>query len=63
MRDSPERTRLFERMSRQAETDAPWRLHATSYRNSLAQPWVVGHKAHPFVYGGYLYVDIDKRRR
>jgi len=63
MPDSPERTRLFERMSRQAEIDAPWRLHGTSYRISLAQPWVIGYKTHPFLYGDYLYLDVDVRRR
>jgi ABC-type oligopeptide transport system substrate-binding subunit len=63
MRDSMQRNHLFERMARQAETDAPWRLHTTSYRSSLAQPWVIGHKAHPFLYGGYLYLDIDSKRR
>ena len=63
MPDSPERTRLFERMSRQLEIDAPWRLHGTSYRSLLAQPWVVGHKAHPFLYGDYLYLDVEGKAR
>lgn len=61
--DSPERTRLFERMARQMETDAPWRLHIAGYRNALSQARVVGYKAHPFLYATYMYVDVDDAPR
>lgn len=61
--DSPERTRLYEQMARQVEADAPWRLQVASYRVALAQARVVGHKAHPFLYNDYLYVDLADVRR
>jgi peptide/nickel transport system substrate-binding protein len=63
MSDSPQRTRLYERMARQMETDAPWRLHVASYRNALAQPRVIGYKAHPFLQATYVYADVDDASR
>ena len=61
--DSAARTALYERMTRQADADAPWRLHVAPYRNVITQPWVVGHKPHPLPVGEFLYVDIDRRTR
>ena len=31
------------------------------YRNMLAQPRVIGYKAHPVLLGEWIYVDIDAR--
>lgn len=59
--DSPERNRLFERMSRQFEADTPWRLGVARYRNMLAQPRVIGYKAHPVLLGEWIYADIDTK--
>ena len=61
MRDSPERSQHFERMARQFEADTPWRLGVAPYRNMLAQPRVIGYKAHPVLLGEWIYVDIDAR--
>jgi oligopeptide transport system substrate-binding protein len=61
--DSPERTRLFERMARQFEGDSPWRLHVAAWRNVLAQPRVIGYKAHPALFAEWMYVDIDDKVR
>jgi oligopeptide transport system substrate-binding protein len=61
MADSPERTRLFERMTRQFEADTPWHLGIAPYRNMLAQPRVIGYKAHPFLLGEWIYVDIEAK--
>lgn len=58
MGDSPERTALFERMSRQFEADTPWRLGVAAYRNMLVQPRVIGYKAHPVLLGEWIYVDV-----
>ena len=57
--DSPERTRLYEQMTRQFEVDAPWRLRVAPYKSMLAQPRLVGYKAHPVLLGEWIYTDID----
>jgi ABC-type transport system substrate-binding protein len=59
MPDSPERTKLFEQMTRQFEIDAPWRLRVAPYKNVLIQPRLVGYKAHPVLLGEWIYTDID----
>jgi len=63
LRDSPERSELFERMDRQFEADTPWRLGVVAYRSMLAQPRVIGYKAHPVLLGEWIYVDIDAKAR
>jgi len=62
MPDSPNRNRLFEQMTRQFETDAPWRLGTAVYQNTLVQPRVIGYKAHPVLLADWMYVDIDASR-
>jgi ABC-type transport system substrate-binding protein len=59
--DSVERSRLFERMSRQFDADTPWRLGIARYRNMLVQPRVIGYKAHPVLLAEWIYADIDPR--
>jgi ABC-type transport system substrate-binding protein len=59
MRDSPERTRLFDMMSRQMEVDSVWRLGVARYRNVLVQPWLKGYRYHPIMPAVYQYLDID----
>jgi ABC-type transport system substrate-binding protein len=61
--DSPERTALFEQMARQFEADTPWRLRVAPYRNMLAQPRLIGYKAHPVLLGEWIYVDVDTKSR
>ena len=61
MPDSPDRTRLFEQMTRQFETDSPWRLGTAPFQNTLIQPRVIGYKAHPVLLADWRYVDIDTR--
>jgi hypothetical protein len=63
MRDSAERSQLFERMPRQFEADTPWRLGVAAYRSMLAQPLVIGDKAHPVLLGEWIYVNIDAKVR
>jgi len=60
MPDSPERTKLFEQMTRQFEVDAPWRLRVAPHKNMLIQPRLVGYKAHPVLLGEWIYTDIDQ---
>ena len=63
MPDSPDRDKLFEQMTHQFETDTPWRLGTATYQNTLAQPRVIGYKAHPVLLADWIYVDIDTARR
>ena len=63
MPDSPDRTHLFERMTRQFEADTPWRLRVAPYRNVLTQPRVIGYKAHPVMYDEWIYVDVEANAR
>jgi len=59
--DSPDRDTLFEQMTRQFETDSPWRLGTAPYQNSLVQPRVIGYKAHPVLLADWIYVDVETR--
>ena len=61
--DSPDRDTLFEQMTRQLETDLPWRLGTAVYKNTLAQPTVIGYKAHPVLLAEWIYVDVERTRR
>jgi ABC-type transport system substrate-binding protein len=63
MPDTPDRDKLFEQMTHQFETDTPWRLGTATYRNTLAQPRVIGYKAHPVLLADWMYVDIDTAQR
>jgi ABC-type transport system substrate-binding protein len=59
--DGPERNRLFVAMTRQMEGDTAWVLGAYPRRMVVVQPWVLGHKAHPFLYSILPYVDLKPR--
>ena len=59
--DSPDRTKLFDQMTKQFEIDSPWRLGVATWRNVLVQRRVVGYKAHPVLLAPWLYVDVDAR--
>ena len=61
--DSPERTRLFDRMSELVVAYAPWRLMEHRIEDHLAQPWTRNYKPHPVRYALWRYVDIDEKRR
>ncbi len=63
MPDSPERTRLFDMMSRQMEIDGVWRMGVARYRNVLVYPWVLGYRYHPIMPAVYQYLDIDSAAR
>jgi ABC-type transport system substrate-binding protein len=53
-----ERNRLFIAMSRQAEADTAWVPGVYQRRTVVLQPWVLGHKTHPFLYSVLPYVDV-----
>jgi ABC-type transport system substrate-binding protein len=62
MPDSPERTRLYQDMTRLLLAYAPWVFHAHVISTHLAQPWVRGYKKHPFEQASWRYLDIAAKR-
>ena len=58
MPDSPERTRLYQDMTRLLLVYAPWVFHVHHVSTHLAQPWVKGFKKHPFKAVSWRYLDI-----
>ena len=61
--DSPERTRLFQRMSQLVTAYAPWKLDAFRYETVLVYPWVLGYKHNVFDQHPWMYLDVDVERR
>jgi ABC-type transport system substrate-binding protein len=63
MRDSPERTRLYRRMSELVVAYAPWVLHAYRIENIVVHPWVRGFKYNTFDPHAWMYYDVDVEKR
>ncbi len=61
--DSPERTRLFDRMTELAVAYAPWRLMEHRIEDHLVQPWVRNYRPHPVRSAIWRYIDIDPALR
>ena len=61
--DSPERTRLFDKMTELALAYAPWRLSENRLEDQLMQPWVKNYKPHPIRSQSWAYIDIDSSLR
>ncbi len=61
--DSPERTRLFQRMSQLVTAYAPWKLDAFRYETVLVYSWVLGYKHNVFDQYPWKYLDLDLARR
>lgn len=61
--DSPERTRLFDRMTDIVVAYAPWKLTHHLLEDHVIQPWVVGYKPHPIRSDIWKYLDIDLSKR
>ena len=61
--DSPERTRLFDRMTELVLAYAPWRLMEHRIEDHLLQAWIRNYKPHPVRYAIWRYVDIDPTQR
>lgn len=58
--DSPERTRLYQEMTRLLLVYAPWVFHVHHVSTHLVQPWVKGYKKHPFKGANWRYLDIAR---
>jgi ABC-type transport system substrate-binding protein len=62
--DSPERTKLFQEMTKLIVAYAPWRINTHRIRTDMWYPQVVGYRRHPLLsYNTWKYVDIDPSRR
>jgi ABC-type transport system substrate-binding protein len=61
--DSPERTRIFNRMTDLVIAYAPLKLTHHLLEDHVIQPWVIGYKPHPIRSDIWKYLDIDASRR
>ena len=61
--DSPERTKLFDRMTDLVVAYAPWKLTHHLLEDHVVQPWVIGYKPHPIRADIFKYLDIDTAKR
>jgi oligopeptide transport system substrate-binding protein len=63
LRDSPERTALYQKMRDIVVEDVPWIFHLHRLTYSLAHPWVHGYKYHELDHGRYRYVRVEAGAR
>jgi ABC-type transport system substrate-binding protein len=63
MPDSPERNRIFLRMTRQLEVDGAIKLGVSRYRNVLVHPQVLGYRYNPMLTAAWAYLDVDPMAR
>lgn len=61
--DSPQRTKLYARMTELVIAYAPWKLTHHLLEDHVIQPWVVGYKPHPIRSDIWKYLDIDESKR
>ncbi len=61
--DSPERTKLFDRMTELMLAYAPWRMGYHLIEDQLLQPWVRDYKPHPIRSQTWEYVELDTALR
>ncbi len=57
--DSPQRTKLFDRMTELVVAYAPWRLTINNIEDTFAHPWVRYYVPHPIREQGWMYIDVD----
>jgi ABC-type transport system substrate-binding protein len=59
MPDSPERTQLYQQMTKLFLAYAPWRLGVHRVQTHLNQPWLLNYKKHPIIHQAWKYFDVD----
>lgn len=62
MPDSPERTKLYQKMVHILWVYNPWRVNTLKQGTALMHPWVLGYKKHPFGHEPWRYLDIDRAK-
>jgi ABC-type transport system substrate-binding protein len=60
--DSPERDKLYRRMSEIVAAYNPWNLSVYTIESTIVQPWVVGYKKHAYWEHPWAYLDVDRAR-
>jgi ABC-type transport system substrate-binding protein len=60
--DSPQRTKLFDRMTELVFAYAPWRLSEHRLEDQLLHSWVKHYMPHPMRSQVWQYVDLDARK-
>jgi ABC-type transport system substrate-binding protein len=59
MPDSPQRTLLYQQMTKLFLAYAPWRLGVHRVQTHLNQPWLLNYKKHPIMHQAWKYFDVD----
>jgi ABC-type transport system substrate-binding protein len=60
MGDTPERTRVYQEMTKLVIAYAPWRINSHRIRTDLWYPQLIGYRRHPILtYNTWKFVDID----
>ncbi len=59
MPDSPERTALYQEMTKLFLIYAPWKLGVHRIHSHVNYPWLLNYKKHPILHQGWKYLDID----
>jgi ABC-type transport system substrate-binding protein len=58
--DGPERTRIYQEMTKLVVSYVPWRINTHRIRTDLWYPQVIGYRRHPIItYNNWKYIDID----
>jgi ABC-type transport system substrate-binding protein len=60
--DGPERTRLYDQMSRLIDDYAPWVVRVHPLSADLRQPWLENYVRHPVMFTNWRYLDLDAHR-
>jgi ABC-type transport system substrate-binding protein len=61
--DSPERTKLYQEMTKLFLVYAPWRLGVHRVQTHLNQPWLLNYKKHPILHQAWKYFDVDLEKQ
>jgi len=61
--DSPERTKLFDRMTELALAYAPWRMTYHLLEDSVRHRWIATYVPHPIRSQWWQYIDVDLAQR
>ena len=57
--DGPERNALIHEAKKLGVAYMPYKISGHRIVNDVLQPWVIGYRRHPYMRGGWQYVDID----
>ena len=62
--DSPERTRLYQEMTKLIIAYAPWRINSHRIRTDMWYSDLIGYRRHPILtYNAWKFVDIDPSKK